>query len=588
MKNLQFVRNLFAMLAVALAFTACGEDNTEPDNPTPPQPKPVPTVTLTAGETTTTTLSFSVTTTEADQVKWAMVPQSLTPTAESVLENGTEVAANSTVEVTVSDLMEETEYLIYAAAKNADHAVLSEVLKMTTLKSDDQGGDDPVDEVETFEMAPTHAATELTEGEELDNYNITFSDSENDMTLTLNLYSTHSFKPEGLFAFGETAATGTILFENSHFVMAGTSKTILGGEVVFAPSTLEEDLFSVEGIIELADNEEVEFFYEGALGLPVAPKGPELVNMNLVSGSAEAGENEGEWILTLYDDFRNEVVLYFTAPTANIYPPYLPDGSYWFCSAAENYSSDRYGWINTDLSYIKMGSETCKLLPRDIAAGRTSNITFTTNYDMASPRDSNTLQSGGELLSENGAYSFTMSFSGPLYGDGSSVEVGRNLDSFKNLFEYSTSPDGTKLLLRLVSYYGDLYLCLVPGENKTDISGSVVLGKDENGEWLFEEYESYEFDVKTEMDLTRSYLWEPAMGNGDASFYFLTEGKVRISRVGETFSFLANGLKGLMTGTSVNYVAVFSQNNNEKGWSATLNDTEEWEYNWGADPGTEY
>ncbi len=584
MKNFQFVRNMFAMLAVALAFTACGEDPI--DTPAGPTTKPVPTVTLAAGEAAETSLSFTVTTKDAELVKWAMVPQSLTPTAESILENGTEVAANTTVTVEVPDLMSDCEYLIYAAAKNADHTKLSEVLKMKTLKNEDPGNDNPGDEAETFEMLPTHAATEVTEGEELDNYNITFSDSENDMTLTLNLYTAHGYTPEGLFAFDEELDADVILFEHSHFVMAGTSKAIVGGEVVFSGSSVEEDQYSVEGIIELENNEMVEFFYEGKLGLPVAPAGPEEVYMNLVSGSAEAGTNPGEWVLTLYDDFRNEVVLYCVSPTNSSYPNYLPDGSYWFCSPDENYSSDKYGWVNTELSYIKFGGETLKVLPRDLSVGRNTNMTFSTNYDLDSPRDSNTLKTNTNLLSENGAYSFSLNFSGPLYGDGSTTEVGRELDYFTHLIEYSTSPDGTKLLIRLYCYYGDLYFCLVPGENKMDVSGSVVLGKDENGKWFFEEYESYEFDVATEMDLTRSYLWEQAMGNGNASIYYLTSGSIRISRVGDSYSFLAINLKGKMVTPTITYIVNFSQSNPEKGWSAKWEDTDDWSYDWEKVPGS--
>ncbi len=579
MKKFQFICNLFAMAAMATAFVACGGDDTDDKDPQPPTPQIEPTITLTAGEATENSLTFTVTSKDADQVKWMLTEN--VPTAEEVLANGTAVTANSTEKVTVKDLAPETEYTFYAAAKNADHNKLSAALKMTTLKEEEQATPN------SYEMAPSVVRTEVVDGITYDNYKISFSDSDADMTLMLNTYTMHGYKPEGLFVFGEDPNDRTIIFTDSHFVVGGIDKPIIGGEVVFSGSSVEDDLFSVEGIIELKGNEEVEFFYEGPLGLPVAPAGPEHITMNLGSGSAEPGENPGEWVLTLFDDFRNTVVLYCIAPTMETPTNYLPDANYWFCSPDENYSSDKYGWIDTERSYILFAGEEIKVLPRDLEIGRNPSLKFETNYDENSPRDSNTFSTNTPLIAENGLYTFSLSFAGPLYGDGTKVIVTRELDPFRTITEYSTSPDGTKLLLRLYSFYGDLDFCLIIGDGKLSIDGEPMT-KDQNGKWVFPTYESFEFDVETEMDHTRSYLFEPALGNGEATLYYFTSGKIRISRSSETdFTFRAIDLEAELTGSTTTYVVTFLQENVERGWSCTLEDNENWDYNWDLPGGSE-
>lgn len=533
------------------------------------------TVKLTAGERGSNSLTFTVTTTNATQVKWMMAMPGMEVTAADVLANGIEIEANKQVSIVAEELMSDFEYMFYAAATNGEKELLSEGLTMRTLP-----GEDPGEEGDYFSMEAARVVTEVAEGASIDKYRITFSDEAQDMTLALNVCTTHAYLPEGLFAFGEEEAANTILFTDSYFAVEGANLPIVGGEVVFsAPESADGD-FMIEGIVELEDDGLLEFFYEGSLGLPTVPAGPENVQMTLGKGSAKAGDNPGEWILTFYDDFMNRVELYCVSPVKDEYPNYLPDGNYWLCSPEENYSSSTYGWINTERSYIQYGGEEHKLLPRDLSIGRNSSIKFDTNYDEL--RDSNTLSTNSAIHAEDGLYTFELSFAGPLYGDGSKIETSRTLDSFTQLTEYSTSPDGTKLLLRLVSYYGDLYFCLNLNEEKKDVSGSVSLTKDENGEWVFPEWESFEFDV-AEMDLSRSYLFEAALGNGNASIYYLTAGKIRISRAdATTFNFLAVDLQAEMTGSNQTILVNFTQNNAEKGWAATLNDSEEWEYNWGS------
>lgn len=122
------IKTLFyALLALPLFFAACEETKVdEVKNPT---------INLVAGVTTENSISFTVTSTEADKVAWLVVEAATTaPTATEVFSVGTEIAANTSVEVTATELQPAKAYTVVAAAMNTKTAVKSEI-EMVTISS---------------------------------------------------------------------------------------------------------------------------------------------------------------------------------------------------------------------------------------------------------------------------------------------------------------------------------------------------------------------------------------------------------------------------------------------------------------------
>lgn len=123
---------LFLSLALlATAITGCKEDEPVVDNPTPK-------VTLEAGATTETTATFTVSSEDAQQVAYILYSDDV-PAAEVILADGTAVAANEAVEVTLEDLTPETTYNLVAAASNGEKTAVSSTISLTTLKGEEPG-----------------------------------------------------------------------------------------------------------------------------------------------------------------------------------------------------------------------------------------------------------------------------------------------------------------------------------------------------------------------------------------------------------------------------------------------------------------
>ncbi len=130
MKKIKFFLSCLSMLALAVSFTAC--DNNDPE----PEPEiPAPVVTLEKGTAGETTLGFTLTTEKAQEAAWLCVEKGVGVNAEKVLTKGQKVEANKTLELVAEGLIANTEYEIYAVAKNGTMETLSEALTMKTLEA---------------------------------------------------------------------------------------------------------------------------------------------------------------------------------------------------------------------------------------------------------------------------------------------------------------------------------------------------------------------------------------------------------------------------------------------------------------------
>lgn len=139
MKNFKSFFAVVCAALLSLPFVACEKPGPEPEpGPEPgPEVNP-PVVTVTAGEAGITTLSFTITPENAEQCAWVCLePESEIPTAETILaKTDNAVSATEATTVEISDLLPNTEYIIFAAVGNSDAVVMSDPVSMKTLDED--------------------------------------------------------------------------------------------------------------------------------------------------------------------------------------------------------------------------------------------------------------------------------------------------------------------------------------------------------------------------------------------------------------------------------------------------------------------
>ena len=121
---------LFVVALSAMAFVACEK----PAPVTPDDGVEQPTIQIATGEATENTISFAISTTNAEQAAWVVIKSSeATPAALSVLQHGTAIECNASVDCTAKKLNAETEYKIVVAVMNSKYVSMSEAT-MTTLE----------------------------------------------------------------------------------------------------------------------------------------------------------------------------------------------------------------------------------------------------------------------------------------------------------------------------------------------------------------------------------------------------------------------------------------------------------------------
>lgn len=123
------MRNKFLILFVAFVgglFAACSSDDNSVRN-VPGEGEsetPKAEVTLTLGEVGVDKVDFTVTSKNAVQIAYLLTPKSdESITTEVIFQKGITVEVNKTVEVTVNDLHQDSEYDLYLVAKGEDKEV---------------------------------------------------------------------------------------------------------------------------------------------------------------------------------------------------------------------------------------------------------------------------------------------------------------------------------------------------------------------------------------------------------------------------------------------------------------------------------
>lgn len=137
---------LTLQLLAALMFVGCSDDPQTPEPGPKPEPQPQPAadaiVKVSEVEATAESISFKVESQNAVQVKYLIVDDKATTTAEHVMQSG--VAIEIGESIVILEAEPNTTYTIYAAAANSDNKLtLSEPLTITTPEPEPEPTPDP-------------------------------------------------------------------------------------------------------------------------------------------------------------------------------------------------------------------------------------------------------------------------------------------------------------------------------------------------------------------------------------------------------------------------------------------------------------
>ncbi len=299
--------------------------------------QPEPTVELEAVATAETTLTFRLTTTNAEEVKWiAIVKGSRDLKPEQVLQYGTEAEANSSLEITIEELTDNTEYQIFGVAKAGELLVCSDPLEMKT---------DEIPFVPTLYTVNADSAECSILGET--NYFITFEDTLNKYLFKADLYVAegNTYLPSGEYALGEVGQAGSASKAYTQFqdVDTMTEGARFSEGMLKVEAAVDEEhrlvKYRITGNFTLEDGNLVEISYTGLIDgieLPSTdvPEGyhnfevsnevskPKRLNLN--------GEVLGEYTLRFYDKNGGELTLDILADPilCNDGNDHLPAGTY--------------------------------------------------------------------------------------------------------------------------------------------------------------------------------------------------------------------------------------------------------------------
>lgn len=308
---------MVSLLAAAVSFTACSDDN---DDPTPLPVVGEASVTLELGEVTDETIEFTLTPENAVKAAWIYFEEGAREvTAEQVLNYGTSADAEGAQTLVAEPLSPGTAYVIYAAVEGEDGTkVLSEPLTATTTG-----------EVVVYEeffgesaVATFYAAN---------NWGLTLTDAEGN-TATFDLYvesGSRDYLASTDFTVAEGTAPGTLgKGEYSYMVVDGEKLAIEEGEL-FVEVDLEEDpiYYLVEGQLT-AGGRTFSIIYEGEVEGTKNPNAPiEIVCTNAVLMDINDPQ-PGEFYVKLNDDaWHYEIVFDFQAASD---AAYLPANTYSF------------------------------------------------------------------------------------------------------------------------------------------------------------------------------------------------------------------------------------------------------------------
>jgi len=325
MKKFRLFSLMISLLATAVTFSACSDDEDEPNV----IPTSAPTVTLAKGEVTAESIAFTLTPANAVKARWIYFEEGTREvTAEQVLTNGLTADADKASELEATPLNPETAYVIYAAVEGEDGTqVLSDPLEVTTLASE---GPERVE----FAAAEASAESYPSQSSGYNLWMLTLKDeAQNELCVNLcaSLDADPNYLPEGKFDTENPESVGKMLLDSdSHVTIDGVRNTIASGFIETAPDLEEpgEVYYLIEGELTLTDGRVVSVMYEGPIEGCKAPEpAGETVEIHLNQAQLKDLERPaGEFFVGLNDtDWHYEGTLAFKAAETDTY---LPSGHY--------------------------------------------------------------------------------------------------------------------------------------------------------------------------------------------------------------------------------------------------------------------
>lgn len=159
-----------------------------------PEPLPEPTIALEFVAVAETTATIRLISANAEQVKWISIKKGsrdLRP--EQVLQHGTSAEVNTTAEVTIEELEDDTEYEIHAVAAAGEVIVAADKLEVKTLY-----------QKMAYEMSASEVTLNLINTENYTNFYLDFSNSQQNCHMSIDLYASPGslYFPTGDYPIG--------------------------------------------------------------------------------------------------------------------------------------------------------------------------------------------------------------------------------------------------------------------------------------------------------------------------------------------------------------------------------------------------
>ena len=283
----------------------------------------IPAVTITKGEVTATTITFTVTATDAAECAYLLYGEGeLSP--ERILSDGVAIEGNGRP-TTVTGLTPETTYLVVAAARNSEGAVMTSIISLKTAKS--SGNDDKPELPPHDPDAKVLEIERTTQGRWYDNtnYYVTLVATTGER-LTLDFYTISetmsSYLPYGNYIVNATMDAYTICSDSSFILLS-------------PEDDVEDGHFFTDGIVNISVRDGL---YTLAFQLTYEVDGLSYIvegeYNGLLSGAAvPEGDNEGvEKLIEVHE----------VEATSFRFTIHAEEGQYWRCSVVDKRVYDQY------------------------------------------------------------------------------------------------------------------------------------------------------------------------------------------------------------------------------------------------------
>lgn len=414
-----------------------------------------PAVSVTLGVISENSVSFAINSYNAEEVKWEIAPKGSELCAEDVLENGTAVEPNTTVQCKAENLESLTEYVLFAAAKGGEKTVLSEMVEFTTL------------EEATFIELPSAVYASMTlvtgESEDTDKYTFMITNESGSFILQYDLHTEIGLNgniPRKEYPIGEKGA-GVIDVESINLFLDGQEVSISGGELLInlyrSDNSESGWKAQLEGFLEsMAGTLPYFLSYNGAIdrfGIKSEEGGDTVFANVLEAWHTRPTEDDG--VTPLFGQysifFRCEdsqgSSLFVTLAVNSKNNKHICSGVYLVGRSDESLGGQGL-WINSEMSSVEMGVPP---IPEQLEAGNGIDFYVIIETDMDENPNSPDYRDNYSIefqIKTKGIYSASKTIKGTYYGP-LGFNTGEDQFELYDLYYnyFTATPDGDNLKL---------------------------------------------------------------------------------------------------------------------------------------------